>query len=364
MGSSLVLFVVIASLYYSSQSKQYYELTLSKMHLNANNITYSIVKSHMQQLDLNKEDLSVEDGFSYGLYSSNQKSLQSEISEKIDFTKDYYQDGVSTYYIDKGAAGHLGVSYVVLKESNLNKKISTLLLDIIVALVLLYMVIALIGFYLARLFIYPIQSQREKLDVFIKNTTHELNTPLSAILLCVDSKNFYNEQNRNHIKVSVKKMTNIYKDLTYLFFSEHKHYEAKKQIISKTLLKELEYHTELARMKHIIISHKIEETFFTIDEESFIRITNNLISNAIKYTKRKGNINITLEKNVLTIEDTGIGIDSTKLDKIFERYYRATNSVGGFGIGLDIVYSICKKYNIKIDVSSQLNKGTIFTLHF
>ncbi|NQY94221.1 MAG: HAMP domain-containing histidine kinase [Campylobacteraceae bacterium] len=318
----------------------------------------------MQKLDLNKEDLIVDDGFLYGLYSQDQKVLQSEIKEKIDFSKDYYQDGENTYYIDKGAAGHLGVTYVVLKESNLNKKISELLLNIIVIIVVLYMIIALIGFYLARLFIYPIQSQREKLDIFIKNTTHELNTPLSAILLCVDSKNFYSEQNRNHIKVSVKKMTNIYKDLTYLFFSQEKQLEADELNISQVLRKELEYHTELASMKHIDISNNIEETFFTIDEESFIRITNNLISNAIKYTKRKGAINITLEKNALIIKDTGIGIDNTKLEKIFERYYRATNSVGGFGIGLDIVYSICKKYNIKIDVKSELNVGTTFTLKF
>jgi two-component system OmpR family sensor kinase len=223
-------------------------------------------------------------------------------------------------------------------------------------------VLALVGSYLAKLFIYPIQSQREKLNTFIKDTTHELNTPLSAILLCISSENFYSEENRQHIKLSAKKISNLYKDLSYLTLKNEKNDSFID--ISKILKDELSYHQQLAIKKKILITHSIEQTFFKIDKDNFERLINNLISNAIKYTKRNGQINIKLKNNILSIEDNGIGIAKDKLAKIFERYYRATSSVGGFGIGLNIVYSICKNYDIKIDVKSKIKEGTTFTLKF
>ena len=103
---------------------------------------------------------------------------------------------------------------------------------------------------------------------------------------------------------------------------------------------------------------------YKINKDDFIRIFNNLISNAIKYNKIGGTIEISLQNNILKISDTGIGIEKNKLEDIYKRYYRATQEQGGFGIGLNIVNKICKIYNIKINVESQINKGTSFTLLF
>ena len=334
------------------------------MENDSNNLAHKIIQAHMQYQKLNKEDLVVSKGFKYGLYTYDKVPIHSQIKDEIDFSKKYYQDHDHTFYINQGASGHLGISYVVIKESNLSKNVSTLLNNIILTMVVLYIIIGLIGYYLAKLFIFPIQFQREKLNNFIKDTTHELNTPLSALLLCIDSDNFSSEQNKKHIKISAKKISNLYKDLTYLFLKDHSEDKLYNIDISNVLKNELAFHSELASKKKIKMEHHIETTHFQIEEEDFIRLTNNLISNAIKYTKRNGEIMISLQNNILTIKDTGIGIEEEQLEKIFERYYRATSSVGGFGIGLNIVYSICKNYNIKIDVQSQIGKGTTFILSF
>ena len=66
------------------------------------------------------------------------------------------------------------------------------------------------------------------------------------------------------------------------------------------------FHSELASKKKIKMTHDIKTTHFQIEEEDFIRLTNNLISNAIKYTKRNGEIMISLQNNILTIKDVGI----------------------------------------------------------
>ncbi len=364
LGSSLLLISIIGWLFYSLNARGYYELAISNMQVNSGNISHRIIQAHMQNIHINFDNLQVDNGLKYGLYDSAFKAVYTQIKEKIDFSKRAFREKDALFYIDHGVSGHLGVSYVVVKKTNLNSKLSKLLRGVVAVAFSIYMLIALIGFYLAKLFIYPIQSQREKLNTFIKNATHELNTPVSALLLCVDSENFYNEKNRSLIRISAKKISNLYKDITYITLKEHKKEILIEQDISKILQKELSYHTSLARKKRIDLTYDLEETLLQIDEEDFTRLANNLISNAIKYTKRNGEIRVTLKNRSLKVEDNGIGIAKERLEKIFERYYRATQSVGGFGIGLDIVHSVCKTYDLEIEVESKLGEGTKFVIKF
>ena len=344
--------------------KHYNELALSKVENNANMITRQIIQSQMQNMTLSLENMKIEKGFKYGLYNDKQKPIYTQIQEPIDFAKKFYREKNNIFYVDNGAVGHQGVYYVVVKDSDFNISVSNLLNDVIVGILVLYIIIALIGFFLAKIFIHPIQTQREKLNNFIKDTTHELNTPLSAILLCVDAKNFFSEENRENIKISAKKISNIYKNLTYLFLKEHQESLIHDANVAEILQSELTYYVQLAKKKNITIDSKIEQTFFTMDDEDFSRLTSNLILNAIKYTRRNGTVTITLKDKILMIEDNGIGIEKSQQDKIFERYYRATPNEGGFGLGLNIVYTICQKYKIKINFNSEIKKGTTFTLDF
>ncbi len=71
-----------------------------------------------------------------------------------------------------------------------------------------------------------------------------------------------------------------------------------------------------------------------------------------------------LKDNMLIVKDSGMGINKKNISKIFERFYRDTNVVGGFGLGLHIVASICSEYNIKIDIDSKINEGTSFFTRF
>lgn len=101
-----------------------------------------------------------------------------------------------------------------------------------------------------------------------------------------------------------------------------------------------------------------------MSQHSANRLIDNLLSNAIKYSNMKDSIIITLQGNILKIKDTGIGISPEAQVDIFKRYQRANKERGGFGIGLSIVFSICEKYNIKVELDSQKNKGSTFMLRF
>lgn len=108
----------------------------------------------------------------------------------------------------------------------------------------------------------------------------------------------------------------------------------------------------------------LETTNYKMDKDDFIRLFNNLFSNAIKYNKINGKIEVILKDKTLSIKDSGIGIKKEKIKDIYKRYYRATSQSGGFGLGLNIVNMICKKYDIKIEVESFENEGTTFKLLF
>jgi signal transduction histidine kinase len=108
-----------------------------------------------------------------------------------------------------------------------------------------------------------------------------------------------------------------------------------------------------------------------VDVEQIGRVLGNLISNALRYTPRGGQITLGAERGdgdmvALTVADTGAGIAPEHLPKIFERFYRAdqsrTRETGGSGLGLAIVRSIIEAHGGLVRIQSTLGQGTRFTL--
>jgi len=111
------------------------------------------------------------------------------------------------------------------------------------------------------------------------------------------------------------------------------------------------------------IDNDIEILFSPIE---LSRIIDNTLSNAIKYSKEKTQISISLKKDkksiMLSIKDQGRGIED--IEKIFQRYYRGDKISGGFGIGLSIVKNICDRNRVQIEVESKPAQGAEFRYFF
>ena len=192
------------------------------------------------------------------------------------------------------------------------------------------------------------------LDRFIKDTTHELNTPLSAILANIELMDTSvmvekNKKKLHRINIAAKTVSTIYKDLT----NEDIDIDVQRLINDR-----VEYFDILAQSKNISFELQLAPIIFRMDKKKATRVVDNLLSNAIKYNRRNGNIKITLESNRLEIIDSGIGIEESKIPYIFDRYLRFNQSEGGFGIGLSIVKTILDEYRIAIEVRSKLDEGT------
>ncbi|MCV3376923.1 sensor histidine kinase [Campylobacter sp. IFREMER_LSEM_CL2194] len=229
------------------------------------------------------------------------------------------------------------------------------------------LLLAMVAYILILLVFKNIKEQFKALNDFIKDTTHEINTPLSVILASIkkfDDTNLNpnNIKKLNHIKLASKNLNHIYQNLIALNFFLQKE-NTKEDINLKELLEQrLEYFETLIAQKNLIIEKNLLEQNFYANKEEMQILIDNLLSNAIKYTNAHKKIYICLKEKTLTIKDEGQGMSTKEIAQIFTRYKRFNQDQGGFGIGLNLVKQIADKNNINIKVLSKENEGSEFIL--
>jgi two-component system phosphate regulon sensor histidine kinase PhoR len=128
----------------------------------------------------------------------------------------------------------------------------------------------------------------------------------------------------------------------------------------------------LADQCHVRIEAQVARSLPVVeaDHEELIRLLSNLLSNAIKYNKPEGRVSIRVERDghyvKVSVADTGLGISKDGLSRLFSEFFREKRSetmhVTGTGLGLSIVKRIVDFYHGRIDVQSELGKGTTFTV--
>ncbi|MCV3470522.1 sensor histidine kinase [Campylobacter sp. CNRCH_2015_0814] len=229
------------------------------------------------------------------------------------------------------------------------------------------LLLAVVAYILILLVFKNIKEQFKALNDFIKDTTHEINTPLSVILASIkkfDDTNLNpnNIKKLNHIKLASKNLNHIYQNLIALNFFLQKE-NTKEDINLKELLEQrLEYFETLITQKNLIIEKNLLEQNFYANKEEMQILIDNLLSNAIKYTNAHKKIYIYLKEKTLSIKDEGQGMSTKEIAQIFTRYKRFNQDQGGFGIGLNLVKQIADKNNINIKVLSKENEGSEFIL--
>lgn len=220
---------------------------------------------------------------------------------------------------------------------------------------------------------------------FINNMTHEFKTPLATISLAVDAlkneKVINNEEKMAYftsmIKDENKRMNKQVETILQAALLDKQEIQLNvKPVHANELIKAALNHIQLPLKEK---SGKIEvhldaaKDCIMADEVHFTNIINNLLDNAIKYSK-EGNLLIKLSTSNfnnyirIKIEDNGIGMNKETLQRIFEKFYRAhtgnIHNVKGFGLGLSYVKSIVDAHKGKIKAESAPGKGSCFTIDF
>ena len=252
--------------------------------------------------------------------------------------------------------------YILVKKdkSEFYKNIFDIKIEIITAQILLLLLFAMLSYFLSTRALKPMQEAITKLDNFSKDLIHDLNTPITSILLNMKilqkDSNFEGNKALGRIKRNVEDISELHNSLTILLQEE-------------TMIVQRENIVKL--VEDVVITHQkiftdieyiidVKEFYADININAFKQIIVNLISNASKYNKKDGVVKIYSKDKTLYIEDSGVGIKNTS--EIFNRSYSEHQS--GTGIGLDIVKRLCEAMNIEIFATSQIEIGTTVHLNF
>lgn len=216
---------------------------------------------------------------------------------------------------------------------------------------------------------------------FISTVSHELRTPLTSIKGYVDlildgEAGEINEIQREFLEIVKQnndRLVELINDLLDVSRMESGRVKMEKAPLSlpeivKVAVTSIE---NLAKNKEMSISQDIPEGLPLVlaDRQRLVRILVNLLSNAIKYTPPKGRIFVSIKPQngflATSIRDTGIGIPSEHLDRLFVKFYRVdsslTSEIGGTGLGLAIVKSIVDLHGGQVWAESEVGKGSTFT---
>jgi len=219
-------------------------------------------------------------------------------------------------------------------------------------------------------------AQSEMRQEFTANVSHELKTPLTSIsgyAEVIENGMAQGEDCRRFagkIRSESARMLTLISDIIRLSELDSADGESMSDEIDlvEVAMECREQLEPLAAQKSIDISVSGEAEKILGCRTEIHELIYNLADNAIKYNRSGGNIEITVSGKTLTVEDTGIGIPSDDIPRIFERFYRADKSRsrarGGTGLGLSIVRHIAQRHDAQISVESTVNVGTKITVIF
>lgn len=236
------------------------------------------------------------------------------------------------------------------------------------------------GYFLAGRTLKPIEDTMEEQKRFIADASHELRTPLTALRTSIEvalrAKKITQDEAKKILESNledVESLQSLIDNLLYLSRTQKEDFHLSfneidiREIIEK-VVKKL---SPLAKEKNIQIDADIDNYLIEADKKSLIKLFQILLDNAIKYTNQGGQVSLKTEesKNYLLVKmrDNGIGINRQDLPHIYDRFYRVDEArvkteAHGFGLGLSLAKEIIEQHKGNINVSSEVDVGTTFTI--
>ena len=218
-----------------------------------------------------------------------------------------------------------------------------------------FVFLSFIAVFIAVLFSFyvlsPLRKALDLLETFIKDIIHDLNTPLTSILINLKMMDTKNEEVES-ISKNAKTIAMLHQNLdAYL---KERIGQREKFSLKDVIADQVDFFTSIYDYIHWEVD--VEHMMIYTDKNAFSRIIYNLLSNACKYNTAEGFIKITCDHSILTISNSSYGIRFP--EKIFERFYKEGDR--GLGIGLHIVDKLCDELEIKRKVTIE---GTTILFH-
>ena len=357
-----VLIFVFSFIYYELQK----DLMLEQKKSTLQEYSKELLED-LKELHINFDKTHVyprDERYESAIFDSSETKIFSTADIELKLNKILYLENGMIYLISIPESYYLGSMFVVIQMEDDEVWLRQTQQEIAIFAFLSLVFMLVVGYLLLRLFLKPMRDAIELLDRFIKDTTHELNTPVSTVVANIEmiDKSTLDEKllkKINRIDIAAKTISNIYQDLTYITLG-NKIISNNEDVEIQILVSErVEYFKSLAQAKRVSLSFEVlNDSTLHIDRAKLSKLLDNLLSNAIKYNKLNGSIVVRVDTSTLEVEDSGIGIAEKDIEQIQERYTRFNKSSGGFGIGFSIIAAIAKEYNLEIQIASKENIGT------
>lgn len=211
---------------------------------------------------------------------------------------------------------------------------------------------------------------------FFQNASHELKSPLTCIIGyqqmitegIINSLDEIKDTSKKTLSEALR-MNSILSDMLNLSSLEVEKTSSKEMLNLKEIVIDVSTALNVRCLEqNVTLNLNLDDVIINANQQEMMELVRNLIDNAIKYNKPNGSVDVTLKEKYLQVSDSGIGIDNKDIERIFERFYRVdkarSRKTGGTGLGLSIVKHICLNNGFKINVKSQLDVGTTFSIEF
>jgi signal transduction histidine kinase len=242
---------------------------------------------------------------------------------------------------------------------------------------LIVLLLGLAFYYLIKTILRQRTLDEMKSD-FTNNITHELKTPIAVAYAANDSllnlNTFDNKEKRirylNVCKVQLERLNGMVEQILSMSMERRRQFKLNiEKIDLANLLQPVIEQQQLKADKPVTITTSIEPDDLNImaDRSHLSNILNNLIDNAIKYSRDEAHVEITATPHFIVVTDHGIGISADKLPHIYDKFYRVPtgdqHDVKGYGLGLFYVKTMVDKHGWTIQAESKKGQGTKFIIH-
>ena len=365
LGSLSILATGMGYLYYEDQRQSLIDKLRFEMRYKAKSINAKLEFYHTHH----DEDFTFyEEGYDIALYDNQKELIASNFDHKaINFDELFYTVNSYYYLIESLYIEYLDVKHIVIKKSLDQKKLDSIIEQITLMAGYGFIFLLFVALLLSKIMLYPIKQTISSLTTFMKDATHEMNTPISTILMSFEHMNKENLDKKqlrslNRIDIATKTLSSLYNDLSFASFHDYIQYKNTPLDVKEVMIERVKYMDTLIHFKELHVSCHTHHKIIHMDKRKLILLIDNLLTNAIKFSKKGGDIHIDLNKKYLSVKDNGLGISKEDQKNIFKRFKSNNSLDGGFGVGLDIVSQICKEYHIKIELDSEPSKGSEFKL--
>ena len=303
----LVILSVVSYLYYQFQKDLMLQEKRQVLQNYSNDLIFRLKDLHV---NIDKNNIYPRDErFNSAIFDSNKKKIFSTLkSNDVSLDDIIYLSHNQIHFIKEPESYYLGSKYIIVEVLDDGIWFEVIRYKIGISFLLAFTFMMVLGYFILKQVLKPMRDALHLLDRFIKDTTHELNTPVTAIITNIEMIDKSSLDARllkkiNRIEIGAKTISSIYEGLTFVTLYNNIISNNEDINLSNLLKQRVDYFNSLATIKRVNFHLNIKDDVFIVcDIKKITKLIDNILSNAIKYNKIAGFIKVKLNYNIFSMK--------------------------------------------------------------